>query len=66
MYGHVDCQCLAVFLFRDGSACVSHLRIPATHCTGLVDKWLEHRFLREGEKEFPLRNDQVKALHGLQ
>ncbi len=46
---------------RDRSACVSRLRVPTPGGDGLMDEWLEHRFLREGEKEFPIRNEQVRA-----
>ncbi len=57
-------QCICVYSLRpplrDGSACMSHLRVPSPSGTGLTDKWLEHRFLSEGEKEFPIRNEQVQ------
>ncbi|XP_064406355.1 platelet-activating factor acetylhydrolase-like [Halichondria panicea] len=45
---------------RDCSACVSHLRVPASGGGGLTDEWLEHHTLKEGEEQYPFRNKQVK------
>ena len=54
--------CIFQSFLRDRSACLSQLRVPKPGGREgeLVDDWLEHYFLREGDKEFPVRNEQVR------
>lgn len=48
------------FLYiRDGSACTTLRRVPGASGK-LVDEWMEFYFKKDTEKEFYLRNGQVK------
>ena len=56
----------SVHFFRDRSASVALKRVPKPggQPGELVDEWLEFYHRPESEKEFPLRNDQVKSKSG--
>ena len=50
------------FIFiRDGSACTTLRRVPGPSGK-FVDEWMEFYFKKETEKEFYLRNRQVKKI----
>ena len=47
-------------IIRDGSACTTLKRVPGPSGK-LVDEWMEFYLKKETEKEFYLRNKQVKT-----
>ena len=51
-----------ICLRRDESACVTLQRVPKVGGKEgeLEDYWLKYRHVEDGEKEFPLRNKQVR------